>query len=81
MLPLLTHLFSHWSIPLMISSCNLHCYQPVKAQHSAAAKAALGAALRLAQEAKNAAKEAEAVAMAKQYHAAHLSSEYFMYFL
>ena len=35
----------------------------------------MGAALRLAQEAKNAAKEAEAVAMAKQYHAAHLSSE------
>ena len=77
MLPLLTHLFSHWSIPLLISSCNLHFYHRLKAQHSAAAKAALGAALRLAQEAKNAAKEAEAVAMAKQYHAAHLSSEYF----
>jgi hypothetical protein len=61
----------------MISSCNLHFYRRLKAQHSAAAKAALGAALRLAQEAKNAAKEAEAVAMAKQYHAAHLSSEYF----
>jgi hypothetical protein len=81
MLPLLTHLFSHWSIPLMISSCNLHFYHRVKAQHSAAAKAALGAALRLAQEAKNAAKEAEAVAMAKQYHAAHLSSEYSKSFL
>ncbi len=60
----------------MISWCNLRFYRCLKAQHSAAAKAALGAALRLAQEAKNAAKEAEAVAMAKQYHAAHLSSEY-----
>ncbi len=48
----------------------------LKAQHSAAAKAALGAALKLAQEARNAAKEAESVAMAKQYHAAHISSEY-----
>ena len=47
----------------------------MQAQHSAAHKAALGAALRLAQEARSAAKEAEAVAMAKQYHAAHLSSE------
>jgi hypothetical protein len=50
-----------------------------KAQHSAAAKAALGAALKLAQEARNAAKEAEAVAMAKQYHAAHLSSEILLF--
>jgi len=45
-----------------------------QAQHGAAAKAALVAAFRLAEEAKGAAKEAEAVAAAKQYHAAHLSS-------
>jgi len=45
-----------------------------QAQHGAAAKAALVAAFRLAEEAKTAAKEAEAVAAAKQYHAAHLSS-------
>ena len=44
------------------------------AQHGAAARAALMAAYRLAEEAKTAAKEAEAVAAAKQYHAAHLSS-------
>ena len=46
-----------------------------QAQHSAAAKAALEAALKLAEEAKTAAKEAESVAAAKQYHAAHLSSK------
>jgi len=45
-----------------------------QAQHGAAAKAALVAAFRLAEEAKAAAKEAESVAAAKQYHAAHLSS-------
>ena len=46
-----------------------------QAQHGAAAKAALVAAFRLAEEAKAAAKEAESVAAAKQYHAAHLSSK------
>ena len=34
------------------------------------------AAYRLAEEAKTHAKEAESVAAAKQYHAAHLSSRY-----
>ena len=37
-------------------------------------RAALMAAYRLAEEAKTHAKEAESVAAAKQYHAAHLSS-------
>ena len=46
-----------------------------QAQHGAAARAALMAAYELAEEAKTAAKEAEAVAAAKQYHAAHLSSK------
>ena len=41
----------------------------------AAAKAALKAALKLAHEAQTAAKEAEVLAAARQYHAAHVSSE------
>ena len=48
-----------------------------QAQHGAAARAALAAAYSLAEEARTAAKEAEAVAAAKQYHAAHLSSSFF----
>ena len=46
-----------------------------QAQHGAAARAALAAAYSLAEEARTAAREAEAVAAAKQYHAAHLSSK------
>ena len=47
----------------------------MQAQHTAAAKAALKAAMAMAEEAQTAAKEAESVASAKQYNAAHLSSK------
>ena len=47
-----------------------------QAQHVLAARAALKAAMKMAHEAQNAAKEAEVLAAARQYHAAHVSSKY-----